>query len=99
MKKNGPNSFPSPLSPIVKQLPARTAAPRKVVPSLQFSGTLSPSKGFSVRKILATLNPHKKSTSNSQRRLHPMMPVVTNPNKFTPRISSLLAVHFLYLLM
>ena len=84
MKKNGPNSFPSALSPIVKQLPARTAAPRKVVPSFQFSGTLSPSKGFIVRKILATLNPHKKSTSNSPGGDSiPMMPVVTNPNRLT----------------
>ena len=46
-KKNGANSFPS--LPNVKQLAVKIAAARKVVPSLQLSGTLSPNRGLIVR--------------------------------------------------
>ena len=42
-----------------------TAAAKKVVPSLQFSGTLSPNRGLIVRITPERLNPHKKFTSNS----------------------------------
>ena len=62
-KKNGANSFPS--LPNSKVLAVNTAAAKKVVPSLQFSGTLSPNRGLIVRITPERLNPHKKFTSNS----------------------------------
>ena len=83
-KKNGPNSFPS--LPSVKQFPAKIAAARKVVPSLQFSGTLSPNNGLMVRKIPARLKPHKKLTNNSPGGASiPINPVVTNPKRLVIR--------------
>ena len=60
-KKNGPNSFP--VLPIVKQLAVKIAAARKVVPSLQFSGTLSPKRGLSDSAIPAKPKPHKNCTN------------------------------------
>ena len=60
-KKNGANSFPS--LPSNRVFAVNIAAAKKVVPSLQFSGTLSPSRGFIVSITPARLKTHKKFTN------------------------------------
>ena len=81
-KKNGANSFPS--LPSSKVLAVNIAVAKKVVPSLQFSGTLSPNRGLIDKITPARLSPHKKFTSNSPGGDSiPINPVVTNPKILT----------------